>query len=513
MSQSADGANTSGSDADRADATAGGDHAETGGPEPTPAELESELTRVEAERDAAVAALDKREAKREDKRRRGGRIRRYSVGALVVIFSILLPVTFLTAWAHNLVINDSGWNSTIGPLADHPVVTAAAAAEITDQIYAAVNPQQQLEAALPPRASFLAVPLANAAKGYVQQAVTRVLQSPQFRALWRQSTAFTHAELIKVLLGRSNGAVTTSKGQVVLNLVPVLNSALQSLEPFVTGVVGHSVKLPTISGNELPASACERIAKAVGRPIPATCGQIPLFPADKLTTVQRIARIFNRSLVLLLILTPVIAALALWLSRRRRRTTMQLAVGGFLGLVVIRRVVISLQGTLVNTAKPRNQAAVQDILKQIFRNYFAVSRWLLIGLLIVVIVALLTGPYGWAKAFRRWVAHAAGVARDLVSGVTGGARDERTLAWVNAHADWLRLGGIAVAVIILIAASVSWVGILIIVALLGLYEFGVHRLVSLSRESTGSDEPPGDATSGASGPDAPATPAGSTPAG
>ena len=241
--------------------------------------------------------------------------------------------------------------------------------------------------ALPPRASFLAVPLANAAKGYVQQAVTRVLQSPQFRALWRQSTTFTHAEVIKVLLGKSNGAVTTSKGQVVLNLVPVLNSALQSIEPYVTGVVGNPVKLPTISGNELPATACEKIANAVGRPIPATCGQIPLFPADKLTKVQRLARIFNRSVVLLLILTPVVAAIAIWVSRRRRRTIMQLAVGGILGLVIIRRVIIYVQGTLASSVKPANKAAVQDILKQVFRNYFGVSRWLLIALLVVVVVA------------------------------------------------------------------------------------------------------------------------------
>ena len=89
------------------------------------------------------------------------------------------------------------------------------------------------------------------------------------------------------------------------------------------------------------------------------------------------------------------------------------------------------------------------------------------------------------------------VTRDLASGVVGNAQDERTLAWVNSHADWLRLGGIAVAVIILIAASVSWIGILILAVLLGLYEFGVHRLVQLGRQTTGSDEPPAESTPGA----------------
>jgi hypothetical protein len=506
VSQSADGANTAGAAASPPAGEAQGDQATTAGAGARPEELAAELSRVEAERDAAVAALDKREIKRQ----RGGWFRRGGVGVLVVIFSILLPVTFITAWAHYTVVNDSGWNGTVGPLASHPVVTAAAAANITDQIYAAVNPQEQLKSALPPRAQFLATPLANAAKGYVQTAVTRVLQSSQFQALWRQATSFSHRELIQVLEGKSQ-ATTTTNGQVVLNLVPVLNQALQSIQGYVSGVVGHQVTLPTITSDEIPSAACERIATAIGRPVPANCAQIPLFPADKLNTVRRLYQIFNRSLVLLLILTPVVAAIAIWLSRRRRRTVLQLAVGGILGLVIVRRAVIWLQPSLVNAAKPRNRAAVQDIVNQILHVYFNVSRWLLIGLLIVVVVGLLTGPYAWAKAVRRQLHRAWILVRDMVSLITVGTRDETTLAWVDAHADWLRLGGIAVAVIILLAASVSFIGFLIIAALLAVYEFGIHRLVRLSREGGPSDGPPSETAPGAPG--APTAPAGPTPAG
>ena len=55
-----------------------------------------ELARAEAERDAAVAALDKQG--RRDRRRR--KLRRAVVAALVVLFCILLPVTYVVTWTH-----------------------------------------------------------------------------------------------------------------------------------------------------------------------------------------------------------------------------------------------------------------------------------------------------------------------------------------------------------------------------------------------------------------------------
>src|SRR5262249_44403774 len=161
-------------------------------------------------------------------------------------------------------------------------------------------------------------------------------QSRQFKALWQQSTRFAHTQLLAVLEGHSQ-AVKTTNGQVVLDLVPLLNAALQNLGPFITGVVGRPVTLPKISNNELPSTACRAISNAIHRPLPDTCAQIALFPADKLTQARRAVRLFNGALVLLLILTPLMAAGALWLSGRRRRTLLQLSAGGVLGLVVARR--------------------------------------------------------------------------------------------------------------------------------------------------------------------------------
>ena len=306
-------------------------------------------------------------------------------------------------------------------------------------------------------------------------AVTKVLQSSHFQTLWNQSIRFAHTQLLSVLKGNSK-AVTTCNGPVVLDLVPLLNSALQSMQGFISGVVGKPVTLPTITASEVPSTACRHISKALNRPLPSNCGQIPLFPAKQLDQARRTVRIFNGVTVLLLVLTPVVAALALWLSRRRRRTLLQLSAGGLLGLVVIRRVVIWLESALESKGVPANRPARHAVLGYLFHEYFSVSRWMLVGLLIVFLIALVTGPYPWAVASRATVARFAKEGWNVLGAAYGRAHDDATVSWVVSHLDSLWILGVALAVVLLLALSVSWIGFLIIVVLLVAYELWLRAL-------------------------------------
>jgi hypothetical protein len=411
------------------------------------------------------------------------------VGVLVVVFSLLLALTYVVAWGHYVVLTERGFQKTVVPVGTDPAVTATIAATLTDQIYTSLDAQQVVANALPPRADFLAGPITNATKGYVQNAVTTVLQSSQFQTLWKQAVDFAHAQLLSVLKGNSQ-AIKTTNGQVVLDLVPLLNAALQSLETFISGVVGHSVNLPTLTASDVPASACQRISAALNRPLPSTCGQIPLFPSNRLDQARRLVRIFNGVFVLLLILTPVAAALALWLSRRRRRTLLQLSAGAVLALVVIRRVVNWLSASLVQKGLPQNRSALRAILRHLFHTYFNVSRWLLLGLIAVFVIALVTGPYPWAVSLRRTVTHYAKEGWNLAEALVGRARDDATLEWVRSHLDLLRVLGVALAVLLLVVLSVSWVGLLVIVALLAGYEWWLYRLGQSAPAPVPDEQPP-----------------------
>jgi hypothetical protein len=306
---------------------------------------------------------------------------------------------------------------------------------------------------------------------------------------------FAHTALVAALRGKSN-VLQTTNGLVVLNLVPLLNAALQNAQGLISGVVGKTVTLPPITSNELPSVACARIAAAIGRPEPPTCGQITLFPAAKLVAARRAVQIFDRAVVGLLIATPLIAALALWVSRRRRRTLLQLAIGGMLGLVVVRRAVKWEQGHLVSTGPPQNEAARSAIVHGLMHGFFTLGDWILAAGLVIVILTLLTGPYQWAATVRRHGSAASRHAGRLVSAATTrpatGDSDETAVTWIRAHYDLVRIGAIVIAVLLLLVLSVNVVGLLIILAVLGVFELWLYQLRPASEEPPpeGSQPPP-----------------------
>jgi len=411
----------------------------------------------------------------------------------VALFAVLLPLAVTTAWAHRTVLNTDTYVKTVTPIAANRTVTASVSRQLTDQVYASLDPQALIADALPPRAAFLAGPIAGGVKSFIQDQVNNLLNSPRFQQFWVQANREAHTQLLDVLNGKSN-TIVTSNGQVVLNLVPLFNTVLQNLQGTVSDLVGRNVKLPTLSGNELPAVACQKISAALNRPVPTTCGQIPLFPEDRLISAQRGVRAFNRLLVALLILVPLLLVAALWISRRRRRTLIQLTVGGLLGLVVVRRAVMWFQHQLVATAAPENTASRTVVVHDLLRNFYTLTQWFLVGGLVVLVVSLLTGPYRWARALRsgvKWVALgvASAVAaaakaggrgvRTGVGGVRTGvakAREDSTLDWIQSHLDAMRIAGAIVTIVLLLVFDLSFIGFLVIAALLVVYEFWLYRL-------------------------------------
>ncbi|HTZ45012.1 MAG TPA: hypothetical protein VMB79_14210 [Jatrophihabitans sp.] len=436
-----------------------------------PVDLAAELERTRAERDAALARLDNRTRRVA----RGARFRRWFVGLLALLTAILIPLTATVTWAHRTVLNTSAYVDTVAPLAKDPAVTAALARIATDQAFAALDPQPTIAAALPPKAAFLAGPIANGVKGFVQDQATNALNTQQFANLWTTANRIAHEELMKVLDGKSQAVVTTN-GQVVLSVVPLLNQVLKSVQQQASELLGRNITLPQLSGTELPSQACAKISQALNRPVPSTCGQIPLFPANKLDQAQWAVRAFNRLTVLLLVLTPLLLIGTLWLSHTRRRTLLQVSIGALLVMVVLRRSMMWLQKTLIDTGKPENKDARNAIVHQLLHGFFTVSVWVLGIGLAVVALALVTGPYRWAVASRRWVRDSAVSVWRLTRGVAGRARDESTASWLREHLDLMRIAGGVLAVLLLLVLSVSWIGLLVIVVLLAAYEYWLYRL-------------------------------------
>jgi hypothetical protein len=443
-------------------------------------DLEAELAQVRAERDAAAARLDRRARRREI----GGAARRISVGILVGLAALLIPITVTATWAHRTVLNTDAYISTVAPIAKDPAVTAALARIATNQLFVALDPQEKIADALPPRAAFLAGPITNGVKGFIQDQANNVLNSEQFQQVWVTANRNAHAELMKVLHGDSKALVTTN-GQVVLSVVPLLNTILGNVQQTVSGITGKNITLPRLTGTELPSVACAKLSVVFNRPLPDTCGQIPLFTAAKLHQAQRAVRAFDRAVLLLLILTPLIAAAALALSRRRRRTLLQLVIGAMLVMVILRRAVMWMQNDLINTGRPENKDARRVIVQGLLHGFFAVSVWVLAIAAAIVLLALLTGPYGWAVKLRGWVRSGALATVGLIRGA---AEHDATGAWVRGHREPLRIGGGLLAVLLILVLDVTFIWLLVILVLLAAYEFWLYRIGAATR-TTATHEP------------------------
>ncbi len=416
----------------------------------------ADSARVQAERGAPPSG---HERTRKPRRRR---IRRSVVGLLVALSCLLVLLSTTEVWAHRTLLNTPTFVGTVAPVFKNPAVTSAVAVRATDQLFTELNVQARLKDALPPKASFAAAPVANATKGFVAGQLATVMASPQFQAIWTATLTSMHQLLVAVLRGQHTAAVSTSGGYIVLNTVPLINQALGKVSGLASNLTGKPVTLPAITSADPPQQAVNKLSKALGVTLPSDFGQITLVKSSDLAEVQRGVKAFDRFTLVLPLVTIVLIALSLWLSVNRRRTLLQLAVGVSLLMIVERRVTLHEQSTLASGA--HNPQVAQIVLGDLLHGFFVLTAWVLGVALVVLVIAVLGGPYRWAVAFRSRVTR---TWRSIAS--SGGGRGQ-VVTWMASHAAGLQLAGAVAAGILLLIVPVSWVSFLIIGVLLAAYE-------------------------------------------
>lgn len=193
---------------------------------------------------------------------------------------------------------------------------------------------------------------------------------------------------------------------------------------------------------------------------------------------------------MLLPLGVVLAALALWLSHRRRRTLLQLAVGLALGMVLIRRVGFRVQDEVAALPpRPAGQESASLAAGAFLQPLTTFGGWVLASAIVVIVLAVVTGDYPWVVSLRR---RAAVLWTQAVTATGERARDEATVAWMSHHRDALLAAGGIVALVILWVAELSWLGLLLVLALVAAYEIAVYRIGTPPEAPSGTppSEPP-----------------------
>jgi hypothetical protein len=431
-----------------------------------------DLEAVRAEVDRLKEEVEKLEAKPQK------RARLRKVFAVVFVVIAVLAASAITPglWARRTVYETKRYIGVVGPLASDPAVQEALARQLTQAVFTATDIQSRVQAAIAQRApklEFIAGSITTSLQGFVQDQVQTLFASDQFKQFWVNANTLLQQQLVAVLDGKSD-VLTVQGNQLVFNYLPLLNQALQQLSATLSALLNRTITLPTITPDTVPSQAVTSLETALGVSLPDTFGSVTLFQGDQLTSVQNAVSIFNKTLILAIVLFILSVALALVLSTNRRRTLLQLLTALIVVVVLERRFAIAQASNVVSMAKPENQAAVQAIIGAFLSSLLLATKRILWVLFVVLIVAVVTAPYPWAVRARAWVGD---VGRAGVGAVRG-AEIGPAAAWVGGHRDALMVAGAVVAAIILLFATISLGWFLVLVIVLVLYELAVYRIAA-----------------------------------
>jgi Short C-terminal domain len=306
------------------------------------------------------------------------RARAIAVYALVALAGILLFLTTFAVWVDRVALNTDVFTDTSSELIADDQIRRAIATRTIDEIYDSVDVEEELEGPLPEDVESLAGPTSAGLRQLGPGIVERALRQPALQRLWRRAVERAHATLVAVLEERS-GTVSTEEGVVTLDL------------------------------GDIVVEAADRIgvSDSIQRRIGEDAGRVELFRSDDLDTAQDAFRLMNAVAWLLPILTVAVFALALSLSRGRRRLTVR-AIGiaiflsGVLGLIAVNLTGWYLVRSLAADSESRDAGGdAWDIVTELLRGSFRLQ--IVIGLLFLL-AAWIAGPSSIAVALRRVLA-------------------------------------------------------------------------------------------------------------
>ena len=318
--------------------------------------------------------------------------RRVAYWGVLILTTILATVAIFAVWANRQLLNTDNWTETSTKLLENQAIRDQTATYLTDQLYANVDVQGEIQGFLPKELQPLAAPAAGAVRNVVDDVAGKALQNPTIQAVWSDANRKAHEGLVNVI--EDEGTYTSINGNTVnLDLTPILIS------------IAARLGLP----------------QAVQSKIPPDAGKVQVLEADQLSTAQSVAKGLKTSDWFLRVLVILGFGLAIWLAKGRRS---QALMASGIGLVVAGLAALIIRGIAGGTVV--NDLATTEAVRPAATAAWDIGTELLTTLawstvfvgIPAIIVGLLLGPYGWAKALR---ARMAGVAHDRPEFLYGGA--------------------------------------------------------------------------------------------
>ncbi|MCH9836815.1 hypothetical protein K0U83_14195 [bacterium] len=380
-----------------------------------------------------------------------GQQRRFGSVICAVVGAIILPLSVLTVWTRQTILDTDQYVQTVAPLAENEDIQEAVTFQVTELVAEAVDFQTLAEQAFPERA-ILAGALEFGAKSLITQVVSQLVKSDQFANVWESANRIGHENVVKVLTGSGNDVVETAGGRIVLKLGPVANLAIAELD------------------GRLGTNFAERF------PVDELNQEFVIVESDDLSSVQSALGLLDSLSWITVILTTVLLIGAVLLAENRRL--------GFrrVGIAIVAPMIIALvlyswgrgQYNDSLSASVRNPGAATAFFDTTTRFVLRSFRTLLVLGATFLIGSWVVGPSATAARIRAWWNQLLGRAGDAGSRHDVGAVPR----WVATQQNTLTIATVSVAVIALVLWTRPTGLVLLLLIAAALVIIGIIRLVA-----------------------------------
>lgn len=263
--------------------------------------IEDDIAALQEENLALKQELEALKGIKSPELKESARWRSFFAGFFAIIAIISLVLFNAAYWTRQTVIDNKQFVATVSPIIKDADVQKALQTEISKQIFAKVNVEEELKNALPDNLDFIAAPFAAQVQSFVTGKIGEALQSPQAANAWTTVLGTAHEQLIAYIQNPNNdGKITVDE---------------------VYKTVGEQLKT-------------SQVGFLFGKSLPASIGSITVKEITWLPKVRQGLETLQKLTAVLAISTIGFGALALALSRRRVYMLIKLMFGSLIGMLI-----------------------------------------------------------------------------------------------------------------------------------------------------------------------------------
>lgn len=316
------------------------------------------------------------------------RSRRVLAGVALVLACLSILISTVAFWTHQVALNTDRFTDLVTDVLDDPAVIAPLADRVSSQVVTALDVEGRIAARLPEGAQLLAAPITLAIRDGIDNRLQVALARPVVQDGLAAIVSFTHARIMNLLRDKPEAA-TVVDGYIVVSAFPVVEAALEELQAI--GLLPADVQIPDLSAPEAPEMLAQRLETAFGITLPEGFGTIQLMKAERLLAARAAVQAFDIVVVVLLILTAILIALALWLASDRLRMVIYLGLGSIIAFVLARLAIGAIEDFLLDGIADGDLAeAIRAVFDVTVADLRGLTTVILFATAVLVVLALFT---------------------------------------------------------------------------------------------------------------------------